>query len=130
MNGFLTELIQAIATAAIPVCAAFLIRFLHRKSDLLAAQLTNIADKELLAEITDAVSTAVAYVSQTYVDALQKGGTFDKNAQQKALSKALDKAVSLLSKNAQATIREVYGSLDVYLTSKIEAEVRMQKQAA
>ncbi len=128
MKEFAFELLQAVATAAIPVCAGFLIQFLRRKSAQIGAQTDSLIDKELLAEVTDAVTTAVAYTSQTYVDALKKDGIFDKEAQAEALRKSLKKTTSLLSKSARSVLGEIYGDLDAYLTSRIEAEVRKQKQ--
>lgn len=128
MNEFLSTLLQAVVTAAIPVCSGFLIQFLRRKSAQIGAQTDSLNDKELLTEVTDAVSTAVAYTSQTYVDALKKDGIFDKEAQTEALRKSLKKTVSLLSESARSVLGEIYGDLDAYLTSRIEAEVRKQKQ--
>ena len=81
MKEFLTELLQAVATAAIPVCAAYLVQFLRRKSKQIGAQIDSLDTKELLAEVTEAVTTAVTYTSQTYVYALKKNGIFDKKAQ-------------------------------------------------
>lgn len=129
MKEFLFELLQAIATAAIPVCAAFLVQFLRRKSAQIGAQTDSLEVKELLDEVTDAVTTAVTYTSQTYVDALKKNGIFDTDAQKAALQKSLDKAISLLSESARSALAEIYGDLNEYLTSKIEAEVRNQKTA-
>lgn len=128
MKELLFELLQAVATAAIPVCAAFLVQFLRRKSEELGAQIDNLATKELLAEVTDAVATAVTYTSQTYVDALKKEGIFDKAAQLEALRKSKDKAISLLSASAREALSQIYGNLDAYLETKIEAEVRTQKK--
>ena len=127
MNAFIIELLQAIATAAIPVCAAYLVQYLHRKSEHIIAQTDNMTIKAFLAEATDAVSTAVTYTSQTFVDALKKEGQFDKDRQQEALKKSLDKAISLLSESAKNALTDIYGNLEAYLTSKIEAEVRIQK---
>ena len=127
MNAFIIELLQAIATAAIPVCAAYLVQYLHRKSEHIIAQTDNMTIKAFLAEATDAVSTAVTYTSQTFVDALKKEGQFDKDRQQEALKKSLDKAISLLSESAKNALTDIYGNLEAYLTSKIEAEVRSQK---
>ena len=123
MNAFIIELLQAIATAAIPVCAAYLVQYLHRKSEHIIAQTDNMTIKAFLAEATDVVSTAVTYTSQTFVDALKKEGKFDKDKQQEALNKSLDKAISL----AKKALEDIYGDLAAYLTSKIEAEVRSQK---
>ena len=127
MNAFIIELLQAIATAAIPVCAAYLVQYLHRKSEHIIAQTDNMTIKAFLAEATDAVSTAVTYTSQTFVDALKKEGIFNKDKQQEALKKSLDKAISLLSEPAKNALTDIYGNLEAYLTSKIEAEVRSQK---
>ena len=127
MNTFIVELLRAIATAAIPVCAAYLIQYLRRKSEQIIAQTDNMTIKAFLADATDAVSTAVTYTSQTFVDALKKEGKFDKDKQQQALKKSLDKAISLLSESAKKALEDIYGDLAAYLTSKIEAEVRSQK---
>ena len=127
MNAFIIELLHALATAAIPVCAAYLVQYLHRKSEQIIAQTDNMTIKAFLIEATDAVSTAVTYTSQTFVDALKKEGSFDKDKQQEALEKSLDKAISLLSEPAKKALEDIYGDLAAYLTSKIEAEVRSQK---
>ena len=130
MREFLFTLLQAVATAAIPVCAAFLVQFLRKKSEQIGAQIDNTELKELLDEVTDAVSTAVTYTSQTYVDALKKEGIFDVEAQKTALETSLKMAISLLSESARSALATIYGNLDDYLVSKIEAEVRNQKTAA
>ena len=127
MNAFIIELLHALATAAIPVCAAYLVQYLHRKTEQIIAQTDNMTIKAFLTEATDAVSTAVTYTSQTFVDALKKEGKFDKDKQQEALEKSLDKAISLLSEPAKKALEDIYDDLAAYLTSKIEAEVRSQK---
>lgn len=93
MNAFIIELLHAIATATIPICAAYLVQYLRRKSEQIISQTDNMKIKAFLAEATDAVSTAVTYTSQTFVDALKKEGNFDKDKQQEALKKSLDKAI-------------------------------------
>ena len=130
MREFLFTLLQAVATAAIPVCAAFLVQFLRKKSEQIGAQIDNMELKELLTEVTDAVSTAVTYTSQTYLDALKKEGIFDVEAQKIALETSLKMAISLLSESARSALATIYGNLDDYLVSKIEAEVRNQKMIA
>jgi len=127
MENLLMEILQAVATVLISACAAFLIQFLRCKSEQIGAQIDNITDKALLDEVTDAVTTAVAYTSQTYVDALKKGGIFDKDAQEIALRTSIYKVTSLLSKSTLDMLEKIYGNSNNYLTSKIEAEVRKQK---
>lgn len=130
MKEFLTELLQAVATAAIPVCAAYLVQFLRRKSKQIGAQIDSLDTKELLAEVTEAVTTAVTYTSQTYVDALKVSGKFTKENQAEALQMAVDKAAMLMTAEARAFLEKAYGDLNAYLVSRVEAEVRVQKQQA
>ena len=40
MKEFIIELLQAVAAAAVPVCAAFLVQFLRRKSEEIGAQVS------------------------------------------------------------------------------------------
>ncbi|RKJ40220.1 hypothetical protein D7X94_08725 [Acutalibacter sp. 1XD8-33] len=129
MNDFLTTLLQAVIVAAVPVCAAFigqavkaLAAYLGRKSD------SDMARKYLEAAAS-AISTAVTYTSQTYVDGLKKAGAFTPENQREALEIALGQAQSLLTKEAKAFLKEAYGDLEAYLKSRIEAEVRNQKTA-
>lgn len=128
MKEFFFELLQAVATAAIPVCAAFLIQFLRRKSEEIGTKVDSITAKELLDEVTDAVTTAVAYTSQVYVDELKKSNQFSKENQTEALNMAVDKAVRLLTEETVKLLEEVYGDVTSYLAARIEAEVRAQKQ--
>ena len=127
MQEFLSELLRAVATAAIPVCAAFLVQFLRRKSAQIGAQTDSLTTKKLLDEVTNAVATAVTYVSQTYVDGLKKNGNFTKENQKIALDLAVERAKKLLTAEAKDFLSAAYGSLNDYLVSRAEAEVRRQK---
>lgn len=127
MKEFLFDLLYAVSTAAIPVCAAFLVQFLRRKSAQIGAQTDSLTSKKLLDEVTNAVTTAVTYVSQTYVDALKKNGTFTRANQKIALDLAVERAKKLLTAEARDFLTVAYGSLNDYLVSRAEAEVRRQK---
>ena len=48
MNTFIIELLHAIATAAIPVCAAYLVQHLRRKSEQIITQTDNMTIKAFL----------------------------------------------------------------------------------
>ena len=62
------------------------------------------------------------------MDALKKSNTFTKENQDEALAKAVEKAAELLTWEARRFLEDAYGDLNNYLVSKIEAEVRVQKQ--
>lgn len=127
MNEFLSELLKAVITAAIPVLSAFFITLINKLRARATAQTEDIKTQGYIAEIADAVSVAVATTSQTYVDALKKAGGFTADAQKEAAQKALTACIASISPAAQTFITSAYGDLTAYLMNRIEAEVRKQK---
>ncbi len=127
MNDFLTTLLQAVLVAAVPVCAAFIGKGIKALADYLGRKSESDVAKRFLDAVADAVSTAVTYTSQTYVDALKKSGEFTKENQEFALKVAIAKAKALLTEDAIKYLEGAYGSVERYLEGRIEAEVRNQK---
>ena len=127
MDEFLTTLLQAILVAAVPVCAAFLGKGLKALANYLGQKSESATVKMYMEAIADAVSTAVTFTSQKYVDELKKSGKFTKENQEYALKIAKSEAMRLLTQEAKDFIANAYGSLDQYLEGRIEAEVRRQK---
>ena len=127
MNVFLTTLLQAVLVAAVPVCAAFIGKGLKALANYLGVKSESATAKRFLEAVADAVSTAVTYTSQTYVDALKKSGEFTEENQREALKMAIAEAKSLLTAETKVFLEEYYGQLDDYLEGLIEAEVRNQK---
>ena len=112
MKECMITLLEAVVTAAVPVCTAFLVQFLRKKSAQAAAQTDNMKIKELLERVSDAVTTAVTYTNQTYVDAVRKKGILDSEAQKAAMEMSLEKAYLLLSEVAVEALNEIYGSAE------------------
>ncbi len=127
MEELLTTLLQAVITAAVPILTAFGVQFLRQRAAAAAAATSNQTAQKYITEISEAVSTSVMYVSQTYVDTLKKSGTFTAENQKEAFTKAMDQAKSLLTAEASKFLNEAYGDLDEYLQAKIEAEIKRLK---
>lgn len=127
-DTFLVTLLQAVLIAAVPVVATFFGKGLGALTAYFAAKTDNETVKKYLEDVTDAVSTAVTYISQTYVDALKASNTFNEENQREAFERALEKAKALLTEEAKAFLEEAYGDLSAYLEAKIEAEVKKQKK--
>ena len=130
MSEFLSTLLQAVIIAAVPVCAGAIIKGIQAGAKYLASKAENKTAKKYLEDVADAVSTAVTYTSQTYVDALKASNKFTKENQEEALRKAVEQAEKLLTAEARAFLEKAYGDLNGYLVSRIEAEVRKQKYEA
>ncbi len=127
MNEFLTTLLQAVLVAAVPVCAAFIGKGLKVLAAYLGQKSESDAARKYLEAAADAISTAVTYTSQVYVDKLKENGQFTKENQQEALGIAVAQAKNLLTAEAITYLQTAYGDLNEYLKSRIEAEVRNQK---
>ena len=127
MKDLLLALLQAVIIASVPTLTAMACLFLKKKVAEISAKMKNTEGAAFLREATDAVCTAVTYTNQTYVDALKSKGEFSLDNQKEALTKAKDKAIELLSPDAKLYISQTYGSVDQFLTTKIEAEVKDQK---
>lgn len=130
MKEFLSTLLLAVVTAAVPVLTSYAIGYIRQAGKRAQASTDDIKTQGYIKEITDAISDAVAYTSQTYVDALKKAGTFTKEAQAEAMQKAFDACLASISPAARAFAERTYSDFLTYLYNKIEAEVRKQKGGA
>lgn len=129
MNEFFSTLLQAVLVAAVPVIAAFASKGFVALAQYLGVKVENATFTKYADQIAKAVSTAVIYVAQTYVDELKKSGTFTEENQKIAMQKALEVAKKQLTQEALEFIEITYGDITEYLTSKLEAEVKIQKNA-
>lgn len=127
MQELITDLLMAVITAAVPVLTVYLVGFIHKVGDNAAANAVSVEASTYITEITEAIAAAVAATNQTYVDRLKNLGTFNADAQKEAAQKALEACLSSISPAAQAFIEAAYGDIWEYLTTRIEAEVRSQK---
>jgi len=127
MQEILITLFYAVVAAAIPVVSTFLIRYLNERAAQAKAKTQSEFAHRHIQEIADAVAVAVAFVSQTLVDGLKKEKSFGIESHQAAFDLALKTTESLLTVGAAHFIEHEYGATDDYLTTRIEAEVKLQR---
>lgn len=127
MSEFLSNLMIAVITAAVPVLTTYAVKLIKQVGANAAAKTDDTKKQGYANEIARAVSEAVSATSQTYVDSLKNSGNFTLEAQREAAEKALTACIASISPAAQEFVESVYGDLTEYLTTKIEAEVRNQK---
>ena len=118
MNEILLNVLSVLLTAVIlpliSIAGTQLIKFINSK----------IKNNELAKQLTTAttiVTNAVRVVFQTYVDSLKKNGSFDKEAQVEALTRAKNIALSQITEDTKSYIEENYGDFNNWLTIQIEA---------
>lgn len=124
MNDIIFNIISVVVTAVILPLISYagtrLITWLN-------AKIKDENAKQQLTIATDIVTNAVRSVFQTYVEALKKNGTFDKESQKVALIKAKDEALSQMTDEIKDYITTNYGDLQTWLTTQIEATINILK---
>lgn len=109
MNEILLNVLSVLLTAVIlpliSIAGTQLIKFINSKikNNELAKQLTTA---------TSIVTNAVRVVFQTYVDTLKKNGSFDKEAQAEALTRAKNIALSQITEDTKSYIEDNYGDFN------------------
>ena len=119
MNEYLLDILYVVISTALTVGGALLVWYIRTK--------TNCQFKD---EIAEAVSIAVGYVQQTFVDGKKKSDDFKEDNQKIALQKALETTSTLLSTPAKEYLNRgrTESQADEYLVALIEEAVRTQKK--
>jgi hypothetical protein len=73
------------------------------------------------------VYNAVMATTQTYVDSLKKEGKFDIEAQKSAFKQTYDAVMGILTEDAIKYLTLAVGDLEIYIKTKIEADVKLSK---
>ena len=124
MNEIIINIISLVVTSIvlplISIAGAKLIQFINSK-------IKNNKAADLLTTATTIVINAVRSVFQTYVEALKKEGSFNKDAQIIALNKAKDIALTQMTDDVKDYLVTTYGSLDTWLDTNIEATINILK---
>ena len=125
MNEIIINIISVVVTSIvlplISIAGAKLIQFINSK-------IKNSKGADLLTTPTTIVINAVRSVFQTYVEALKKEGSFNKDAQIIALNKAKDIALTQMTDEVKDYLVTTYGSLDSWLDTNIEATINILKK--
>lgn len=97
--------------------------FLHKQTVKLQESVKNEKMKNLIGIAEGIVAQAVNTVSQTYVDGLKADGVFDAEAQKAAFEKSKAYVYTLMTEDTLNAIRENYGNLDTWVSTKIEETI-------
>ena len=105
----------------------YAIKYLRTKEEVAIAACESELGDKYIAMFFDTVSSCVSATTQTYVDSLKASGSFGADAQKIAFEKTFQAVKASLTEDAKEYLATIYGDLDVFLTAKIEAEVKAQK---
>lgn len=123
------EIFRLIVFPVLSIAGVYLTHLITVKINELKQKSKNEMVNKYLDILNDSICTAVLTTTQTYVESLKKEGKFDLEAQKFAFGKTFDAVKAILTEDAKKVLTEAVGDLDVYISNRIEAEVRMTKDA-
>ena len=125
------ELVQmAVQILLVPIMgavAAFVVTYLRAKSEQIRRKIDDDTINKYIYLAEDIIATAVLQVNQVFVEELKKDGKFDKERQQEAFNKCKEIVLTLLNDNAKTVIEFIFGDLNRWIDSQIEATVHRSK---
>jgi hypothetical protein len=123
----ITCIFQVCIIPLLTVLTTYFVKWVNAKS---AEIKVNIDDAEMVKYVdmlNRTITECVIATNQTYVEALKQQGKFDAEAQKIAFQKTYDAVIKVLSEDAKDYVASIYGDITTYLTTRIEAEVNLQK---
>ena len=123
----LYKILEVCLIPVLGVLTTFLIKWLKAKEAEILVKVENDTADKYVSMVAQTITDCVIATNQTYVETLKKQGSFDAEAQKVAFQKTLDAVVAVLSDEAKTYLAELYGDVTAYLTTRIEAEVNLQK---
>ena len=124
---FVQNILYIIITAAVPVLTTFICKFLYEKWSANKQVIDNQHIQDVLDQVVNIVLNCVVAVNQTFADELKKKGEFNETAAKEAFEMCKSMALKMLSDEAMIIIESVYGDIDIYLDTLIEAKVKQVK---
>lgn len=127
---WLTILFEIFKVCIIPLLGlltGYVIKFIQAKEVEINNKIDNDQIEKYVTMLSVTVSDCVAATTQTYVDTMKKAGSFDVDAQKMAFQKTFDAVMGVLTEDAKEYLTTAYGDLNIYITNRIEAEVKAQK---
>lgn len=123
----INQLFQLVLIPLLATLVSFIVKWLNAKSEETKAKINNDLADKYITMLEQTIVECVLTTNQTYVDALKKENKFDAAAQQIAFQLTSEAVMEILSEDAKQFLTEMVGDLEKYMTSKIEAQVKLNK---
>ena len=125
----LQQLFELCVISLLGILTTYLVKLIRKKNEELDAKVSKEVSKKYIDMLADTITDCVISTNQTYVDALKEANAFDKEAQKKAFELTYNKIMNVLTEDAKEYLTTIYGDLEIYITTKIESEVKLYKEA-
>ena len=125
----LQQIFELCVIPLLGILTTYLVKLIRKKNKELDEKVSNNISRKYIDMLADTITNCVVSTNQTYVDALKEANAFDKEAQKKAFELTYNKIMNVLTEEAKEYLTAIYGDLEIYITTKIESEVKSHKEA-
>ena len=125
----LQQIFELCVIPLLGILTTYLVKLIRKKNKELDEKVSNKISRKYIDMLADTITDCVVSTNQTYVDALKEANAFDKEAQKKAFELTYNKIMNVLTEDAKEYLTTIYGDLEIYITTKIESEVKFYKEA-
>ena len=125
----LQQIFELCVVPLLGILTTYLVKLIRKKNKELDEKVSNNISRKYIDMLADTITNCVVSTNQTYVDALKEANAFDKEAQEKAFELTYNKIMNVLTEEAKEYLTAIYGDLEIYITTKIESEVKSHKEA-
>lgn len=123
----ITQIFEVCLIPLLGVLTTFFVKWVNVQADKLKSSAKNETEAKYIDMLNNTISDCVIATTQTYVDSLKKQGAFDADAQKAAFTMTYEAVIQLLTEEATEYLDAAVGDLQLYITQKIEAEVKLNK---
>ena len=123
----LSQIFELCIIPLLTVLTGYIIKLINKKSAELESTRENELEKKYIEMLNNTITDCVIATTQTYVESLKKQGAFDEAAQEKAFKTTYEAVINLLTEESVKYLEAAIGDLNLYITQKIEAEVKINK---
>lgn len=123
----LQDVLKVCVIPLLGLLTGYVIKWLKAKEEEVLDQIDNDVADRYVALLFETITDCVRATTQTYVDALKKENAFTPEAQKEAFNMTYKAVMSILTDDVKEYLSLIYGDLTVFITNKIEAEVKAQK---
>ena len=131
----INQIFQVCIVPLLAVLTTYLVKYIDAKKDelIVKKEESNTNKENMLADkyikmLADTIKACVIATNQTYVDSLKDKNAFDGEAQKEAFKKTSDAVMLILSQEAKEYLSTIYGDLNQYIITQIEASVNENKK--
>lgn len=125
----LQQIFELCVIPLLGILTTYLVKLIRKKNKELDEKVSKEVSRKYINMLADTITDCVISTNQTYVDALKAANAFDKEAQKKAFELTYNKIMNVLTEDAKEYLTTIYGDLEIYITTKIESEVKLYKEA-